>query len=918
MFRGFEVTRRIHPLRAALLAAMMALVACNGPVGPAGKDGASGARGPAGETGATGATGPTGATGDTGPSGVSGPTGATGDTGPTGATGATGAMGPAGCDGLSPGQTAGLNITVTVSAPANGSYFVAGEQAELTIKLADRCGRVWAPSDLGTANLYLYGPRDPQKTVTASKLLNAVTDRTVSNHQHHFVSLISPSFADATQNNFSVNADGTLSYVLAPITDEAPGTYTVGVWGKSKDETDQTWGSAALQLGTADVETFTVGEGDAASCLACHKGKDSGKIYMAHSFPGYSPLGNWALDSAPVTSCKACHNNNGYSANPIVRKVHGAHRGANLKSPGIAHPEYGFGTDATLAEFTNVTFPSFPDHEKDCAACHTDNRWVTAPSRAACGSCHDNVYFDTGAINPPSNIGKVPVAYADGGVSTKSCTIDADCAALGFGQFTTCDVPSGTCQLVSHPVVVDNSIPADQKCSLCHTADPNGIASIPAAHEVYQRTRTPGIVLTGFALAGASGPNGAFQIGDIPVATFGVTYGDGGAVTNLLTNAAFSASAIIGGPTDNPQRLYGPTGSLNLKTQKLPDGGAALSYDSTSGLYSFVFPNPIPATELPPLLSSVAGQPVVDGTYTAWFYISDSYPVVNFNNQAVNQRAVGNASFPFFITTTNTAGVIRPRQVVTTASCNQCHEQVQAHGGSRQVAENCSMCHSYQAQDLKPGTTSNACTSNSQCLGYAANDAGSLGGWEACLYADGGALDPNSTAAGVCTTTVDPTPQADGSIYFPRFIHGIHFARLLGGYTESNNLVNPGKLTVFGGRDTSSNLFTEELLPTDVRNCNKCHGDQGNACTTDNQCGIGQACISRKCQNVAWQNPSERACSTCHDTQYAAAHAALNTWTDPGTGAKVESCEVCHGAAGAFSVKSVHHVLPSEPTYPRE
>ena len=59
----------------------------------------------------------------------------------------------------------------------------------------------------------------------------------------------------------------------------------------------------------------------------------------------------------------------------------------------------------------------------------------------ACGTCHDNVFFDTGTLNPPRAFGK-PTAGA--------CTTDAQCGV--FGDFATCDVPSGMCFRKTHPI----------------------------------------------------------------------------------------------------------------------------------------------------------------------------------------------------------------------------------------------------------------------------------------------------------------------------------------------------------------------------------------------------------------------------------------------------------------------------------
>src|SRR5207237_785655 len=160
--------------------------------------------------------------------------------------------------------------------------------------------------------------------------------------------------------------------------------------------------------------------------------------------PGSSPVGNYALDAEPIASCKLCHNRDGYSLNPIVRKVHGAHRGAHQLAPGVAHPEYGLGADRTLTDYVDIGFPSIPSGERDCAACHRDARWKTA-SRLACGTCHDNVFFDSGTLTPPRAFGRPPAG---------ACATNAACGV--FGDFATCDVPSGTCFRRTHPTQTDD------------------------------------------------------------------------------------------------------------------------------------------------------------------------------------------------------------------------------------------------------------------------------------------------------------------------------------------------------------------------------------------------------------------------------------------------------------------------------
>ena len=821
---------------AALLAALT-LVACEGPSGPAGS---------------------------TGPAGPAGPSGPAGD---AGATGSKGDPGAPGCDGLAPGQTLGLAVTVGVSAPANGKFFATGERATITIALGDRCGRTFAPGDLGTASIYLSGPRAGSLTRTASSLLNCVTDRSAADHQHHFVNLIAPHWADPTQANLATAKDGSLLYTLAPVTSEAPGTYTVGVWAKTRDDVDQQLTTAELQIGTATREEYASGASASSTCLSCHLGPMSGKSYEAHIAPGFSPVGNYALDQTPIANCKLCHNVDGYSPNPIVRKVHGAHRGKHLMAPGVAHPEYGLAADTTLAAFTNVGFPSMPDAEKDCAKCHADDRWKSAPSRLACGTCHDNLFFDTGTLNPPRTLG-TPAAG--------KCTSDGDC--MLFGSLAVCDAPSGSCIRRAHPAQAD-----DSQCTTCHSADTAGLVPIASSHEIYTRTRVPGLQLADVMLSGATGANGTFHVGDTPVFSFRLTDVNGADIMDLKTNAALSGTLIVSGPTDDRQRVLGP---LTMKTS------GTLTFDSGTHRYSYTPPTPIPALAIAPYNSdpSKFSRATTPGTYTLFAYINETV-TVSTTPLSVTARDAGSATIDFKL---GVDAPVRPRQVVSQGACDSCHVALQLHGGSRRVATACSTCHTRGALDRGVGSKGNACKVTADCGGGAA-------GWETCQ-------------SGTCVIVTDPTPAQ--AIYFPVLIHDIHYARKRGGYAERNNLV-PGTLNVIGFNN-GANDFSEVLLPQDVRNCTKCHSDAGGTCSASAPCGVGQACVGGTCQNQSWIEPSSVVCLSCHDDAAATGHAALMTWTDA-SGNLVETCTVCHGQNDQFSVAKVHQLAdPYVPPYSRE
>jgi hypothetical protein len=822
------------------------LLACEGPRGPAGPAGAQGPPGPAGDAGAPG---------------------------PVGANGDAGVNGSNGCAGLSPGETAGLIAKVQLSSPANGSFFAAGERATVSIRFSDNCGETLRASTLGTANLYVSGPRLGAQTRTAAKLLNCITDRSAPDRQHHFINLRDPKLADPAQNNFAQAADGSITFTLAPVSDEPAGTYTVGVWAKSSDDKDQVFPTLDLQIGNATVESFASGASDKSSCFACHRGAQSGKSYQAHILPGFSPEGNYALDATPIATCKLCHNLDGYSRTPLVHKVHGAHRGAHQMAPGVAHPEYGLPADATLTAFTDVVFPSLPGAENDCARCHADDRWKTA-SRLACGTCHDNLFFDTGTLTPPRAFGRPP---------SGACASDAACGV--FGDFATCDVPSGNCFRKSHPAQSD-----DAQCSVCHPPDAPGLAPVAAMHEILQVTQSPGLTLTGVALGGGSGPGGSFVVGtDTPTVTFKLADKTGAVVATLKSSPLLSATAIVSGPTDDRQRVYGP---LAVKTQ------GTLSFDPVAGTYSYVFPSPFPASAQAPYNTTPPSTRANGaGTYTLWLYVNQT---ISVNGQSF--RAAANAVVDFAV---GAAAPLRPRQVVADAACNACHANVQAHGGGRQgVGSQCSMCHTRGAVDRTLGARGAACTADAQCGGNAA-------GWESCKDTN------NDGVPDTCViTNFDPTPNQP--IDFAVMLHDIHFARLRGGYAERNNVVAPGLFSLVGFQN-SVITFATDLFPQDVRNCKTCHADAGGTCSTAQPCGVGQSCVGGTCSNIAWLAPSTRVCTSCHDDATTAGHAALNTWTDPSSNNVVETCATCHGSGAEFAVDKVHAISnPYVPPYARE
>jgi OmcA/MtrC family decaheme c-type cytochrome len=781
----------------------------------------------------------------------------------------------------------------------NGAFFLVGDRPVVTITFTNPCGQTVPPSALGdTADFFVVGPRSPLQTVTAYGLMN-FTPAPFSAQS------LKPLPDGGLPNaNMTVEADGTVVYTLNPITTEPPGTYTASVWAIGPDPLNQLFVLRDFQIGTATVEPLASGPADDSTCASCHTNvARGGKTYMAHIAPGFSPTGNYALDSLPIGSCKSCHNNAGYSPNHLLRKTHGVHRGEHQLAPGAAHPEYGFGADDSLTAFLNVGFPVMPTGgtpgvalpasvamEKSCTTCHVNDAWMSRPSRAACGSCHDNVFFagalqadggvdpnaTSAVIDPPTVLGK------PGGVD---CTTDASCSALS--GIATCNGTTKNCELTTHAKQTD-----DAQCATCH-GPTNGISPVAGRHGISPFNAPislEGYTFKNVTVTGGTGAGGSFQVGDTPTVTFQLfdAQSTPASVVDLKTNAAWAGTFLVAGPTSNPQRVYGSaSGGLNMKTS------GTLTYDAPSETYTYVPATSWPASSLAPINHPAAGTQVNPaGNYTVWFYWArttsgvrdavDAQVAVAF---AANQKPSG-------------------RQVVTQAACGSCHGMTASgfphlalHGGQRKNGETCSTCHTQNAFDRVVGSTGVACTTNADCPGFA-------GGWEAC------------GAGNLCTVTVDPTPGI--VIDYQQLVHDIHFARLREGYLERNNLGLPPSIPTktlnYLGFNNSLLDFQEILAPLDVRSCTNCHRDTNASCSDSAPCGYGQSCQSGKCMNVAWQNPTARACITCHDAADSAAHAAGNT-----TASGVESCPVCHGPGAMLEVSAVHNITsPFVPPYARE
>jgi OmcA/MtrC family decaheme c-type cytochrome len=225
------------------------------------------------------------------------------------------------------------------------------------------------------------------------------------------------------------------------------------------------------------------------------------KINMATSCNNcHDPLSAHGGSRQDVKLCVTCHQPQTVdpdTGNTVDFKVmiHKIHRGKNLPSVLAGTPYVIIGNAQSINDFSTV---GYPQDIRNCANCHEGTNaaqkpsqytaWLNNPSRATCGSCHDDVNWATGANHPAG-------AQAD-----------------------------------------------DSACASCHVPDSGKEfdASVKGAHLVPNDSTQ----LKGLKASIVSVSN--FAAGKKPTAVFKITNGDGSAVDGSKLGAF---APMIGGPT---------------------------------------------------------------------------------------------------------------------------------------------------------------------------------------------------------------------------------------------------------------------------------------------------------------------------------------------------------------------------------
>ncbi len=451
--------------------------------------------------------------------GPAGPQGAQGVSGNDGSPGATADAGPQRDSAAPAPWLTGSGIDVAVTALA----FEAGA-ATVSFTLTDGNGVALDPHGKLTAGEVSLG------FVLAQLATNA--DGSPAQYTAYTTTTQTSPITNATATQATTESSGTLTAV-----DVAAGTYTYRVAAPLSgiDQTlTQTVGALAVRTGDAGEAiartTFSARPDGgptetrevvtAGACNGCHR------TLEAHG-------GRW---TSP-TQCVLCHqpqSSDPDTGNTIDFKVmvHKIHRGSSLPSVVAGTPYQIIGYAQTVSDFSTIVFPQAINN---CTACHAGaeaDHWRTAPSKAACTSCHDTTSF----------VAPVPAGMVLHGGGTQ---------------------------------------PDTAMCNICHPAT-GGLAGLTDKHLTGLLAPTA----TTVALAIQSMTNTA--PGQTPALTFTALVD--GAPADLVGSPLTGITATIAGPTTDYATEW------QAKIQGSGAAGTLSVVDATTGTYRYVFPTAIPAT----------------------------------------------------------------------------------------------------------------------------------------------------------------------------------------------------------------------------------------------------------------------------------------------------------------------------------
>ena len=233
--------------------------------------------------------------------------------------------------------------------------------------------------------------------------------------------------ANDSGGTWATNAVGDYTYTFktkAPTTFDATVTHSIGISANrdlSEFLTEDEWAAVGNDVfnfvPNGSPVKVTRNVVPTAVCNGCH-----------------DPLIGHGGSRLTVELCILCHTPQTVNPDTLLSQdmpvlIHKIHMGKNLPSV-LAGTPYRIWHRGAWSDFSEVGFPSGVDELMTCTVCHQQApqaaNYATVPTRAACGACHDNVNFATGAnhVNLPQvNDNQCTQCHQPGGTTEFDATI---------------------------------------------------------------------------------------------------------------------------------------------------------------------------------------------------------------------------------------------------------------------------------------------------------------------------------------------------------------------------------------------------------------------------------------------------------------------------------------------------------------
>jgi OmcA/MtrC family decaheme c-type cytochrome len=382
---------------------------------------------------------------------------------------------------------------------------------------------------------------------------------------------------------------------------------------------------------------------------------------------------------------------------------------------------------------------------------------------------------------------------------------------------------------------------------------------------LHQGDTPPGVKFVILSVDGASGADGTFQVGDHVKVSYTLKKNDG---TAWMLSEMSSSRLMLSGPSFNYQRVLPQVTDV-----------ATASVANSDGSFTYTFASAIPATYAVPYNTTtpgtddgdLSGQNLLAGTYTVGGYFS-----WNFTVDGASARDAGNAETDVLF---GGATSIAAREVVKQDNCNQCHESLRAHGGSRRDVKLCLLCHTAGATD---DATPEVAVSFKVMIHKIHNG------------------EHLPSVLGVAT-------KPDGSRDYaatpaPYLVNGNDFSAVAFPVWPNLNIAMPRDMG-YSALGTSQKA-QEDTIRMGVTSCAKCHGDPD-----------GAGPLTAPAQGDLYKaQPSRQACGACHDDVAWGSPYTSNGQTMPAQ-ANNSNCVLCHATSGnSLAVQDAHTHPLNNPT----